>query len=190
MKKIPIEISARHIHLCQRHLEKLFGKGYKLKKLKNLSQPGDFSAKETVIIKAGKREIRKVRIVGPLRKETQVELSKTDAVNLKINPPILLSGNLKKSAGGVVLVGPKGKVFLKKGVIIAKRHIHCHPKEAADLGLKDKDEVSLRVKGERGITFHNVAIRIKDNYKLCCHLDTDEGNAAGINKKSFGFIVD
>ena len=187
-KKIPIEVSARHIHLSQKDLEALFGKGYKLKKLKQLSQPNDFAARETLDIQAGFKKIKNIRIVGPTRKETQVELSRTDAIYLKLNPPIRLSGNLKGTPG-IILIGPKRKIKIRRGVIIPWRHIHCSIKEAEKLGLKEGMIVSVRVKGKRSLTFCNVKIRVGENYKLCMHVDTDEGNAAGIIKKGTGIIT-
>ena len=187
MFSIPIEISAKHIHLSQKDLEGLFGRGYKLKKLKSLTQPGQFAAKETLDVQAGKRKLSKVRIVGPVRKQTQIELAFTDAFYLRIKPPIRESGNLKGSLG-IVLIGPKGKIVVREGVIIPLRHIHCNKKEAESLNFKKGAAVSVKNKGKRAITFHNVKIRISDEYKLCMHLDTDEGNAAGIFKKGKGII--
>ncbi len=187
-KKVLIEISARHIHLSQKDLEKLFGKGYRLKKMKMLSQPGEFAAKETLNIQAGSRKILGVRILGPARKETQVELSRTDAIYLKLNPPVRISGDLKKTPG-IILISPKKKIKIKRGVIIAQRHIHCQTKEAEKLGLKNGTVVSVRVKGERAITFHNVKIRTNKNFRLYMQVDTDEGNAAGIRIKGKGEII-
>jgi len=185
-KKVPIEISARHIHLSQEDLEVLFGKGYQLKKLGDLGQK-QFAAKETLDIQTGAKKISNVRIVGPLREKTQVELSQTDAIKLGINLPIRTSGNLRDSAG-ITLISSKRKIKLKSGVIIARRHIHCNPKEAELLRFKDGDLVSVDVKGKRGLTFHNVKVRIAKDWQLCLHLDTDEGNAAGITKKGWGTI--
>ncbi len=187
-KKVPIEISARHIHLSQEDMEKLFGKGYKLKKLKKLSQQDDFAAKETLDICNGSRKISGVRIISPVRKETQVELSRTDAIYLKLNPPVRISGNLEKTPG-IVLAGPKKKIKIKQGVIIAQRHIHCATKEAEKLGLKNGTMVSVRVEGKRAITFHNVKIRTNKNFRLYMHIDTDEGNAAGIRIKGKGETI-
>jgi len=186
--KIPIEVSARHIHLSKDDLEKLFGKGYQLKKMKQLTQPFDFSAEETLDTKINSQVLKNLRIVGPLREKTQVELSITDAVGLKIEPPIRLSGDIAATPG-IILIGPAGEVELEKGVIIAKRHIHCSTSEAEKLGFKNGDVVSVKVEGERPIIFKEVAIRVRDDYKLCLHLDTDEGNAAGINKIGQGIIL-
>ena len=187
-KKILVEVSARHIHLSQKDLEVLFGKGYKLKELKKLPTTNQFAAKETLDIKVGSEKISKVRIVGPLRKKTQVELSITDAINLGINPLIRKSGDLKGTPG-VTLVSPKRKIKLKSGVIIAWRHIHCSPKEAKALNFKEGKLVSIKIRGKRFLIFHNVKVRIDKNFRLCVHLDTDEGNAAGITKKGKGTII-
>ena len=189
MKKIiPIEISARHIHVSQKDLEKLFGKGYKLRKLKPLSQPSDFAAKETLDIKNGPKKISKLRIVGPPRKKTQVELSATDAIRLGIKPILKESGDVKKTPG-IFLISPRKKIRIKEGVIVALRHIHCTSKEAKELGLKNREMASVKIKGKREITFHKVKVRIDKNYRLCLHIDTDEGNAAEINKKGKGFLI-
>ena len=187
-KIIPIEVSARHIHLCQEDLEKLFGVGYQLKKLKQLTQPCDFAAEETLTIKNDGQIISDVRIVGPVRGETQVEISKTEAVNLGINSALRESGDIEGTSG-ITLIGPKGELKIEKGVIIALRHIHCSPEEAKNLKIKDGEMVSLKIEKERSIIFNNIKVRVRDDYKLCAHIDTDEGNAAGIDKKAEGKLV-
>ena len=186
--KISAEVSARHIHLSQKDLETLFGVGYELTKLKQLSQPSDFACEETVDIQVGSKKIEKMRIVGPLRSQTQVEISFTDAVGSGFMPPIRLSGNLESSEG-VVLHGPVGKVELRKGLIVAQRHLHCATDEAKKMKLKTGDIVSVKIEGEREVIFKKVIVRVRDDYKLCLHLDTDEGNAAGINKIGEGEII-
>ena len=186
--KIPIEVSARHIHLSQKDLEKLFGKGYKLKKLRQLNQPGDFCAEESLELGAGDKKIKGVRIVGPAREQTQVEISLTDAVFLGVTPPVRLSGDLEGSAA-FTLIGPAGAIKLSEGLIIAQRHIHCGIGEAENFGLENNSLVSVKIEGERAATFHNVKVRVKDDYKICMHIDTDEGNAAGINKIGKGTII-
>lgn len=185
--KIPIEVSARHCHLSKEDLEKLFGVGYELNVLKTLTQPSDFASKETIDIQFGPQRIERVRVVGPTRKQTQVEISKTDAIFLGVNPPLRLSGNLKDSSA-VILKGPKGQVELKEGLIIARRHIHCSTKEAKEIGLRQGQLTSVEVKGDRATTFHCIEVRTGENYKLCLHLDADEGNAAGINRIGEGII--
>jgi len=186
--KIPVEVSARHCHLSQKDLEKLFGVECQLGELKELSQPGLFACKETITIKNNSCVLKNVRIIGPERQETQIEISKTDAIFLGIEAPLRISGDIDGSPG-VTLIGPEGEVVLEKGVIIAKRHIHCSPEEAKKLLLKDGDVVSVKVEGERGVVFNNVKIRTGKNYCLRLHLDTDEGNAAGINKEIEGELI-
>ena len=189
---VPVEVSARHCHLSKEDLEKLFGVGYELQKLKQLSQPSDFAAEETVDIKfgspAGVKEIKNVRVVGPLREQTQVEVSLTDVAGSGVIPEIKLSGDLN-NASPVVITGPAGSVELDKGLIVVLRHIHCSNLEAAKFGLKNGAKVAVKIFGERPVVFENVVVRVKDDYKLCLHLDTDEGNAAGINKIGEGIIL-
>jgi propanediol utilization protein len=185
---VPIEISARHVHLSKQGLEELFGAGYELHKIKQLGQQSDFSSQETIDIIAGDKTIKGARVVGPLRQKTQVEISKTDAVFLGLNPPLRLSGDLKGSAG-VVLKGPKGKLELKEGLILARRHLHCSTNQAKELKLKDGDIVCVETEGERKLIFCNIIARVADGYDLCLHIDTDEGNAAGINKRGQGIII-
>jgi len=187
-KKVLIEISARHIHLCLKDLEVLFGKNYKLKKLKKLSQADDFAAQEKIDIKFGKHILKGIRVVGPVRKETQIEISLTDAFNLEVKPVLRLSGNLKETPGATLIKGRK-KIRIKQGVIIAQRHLHCNPQEAKLLNIKNKSFISIKSGGKRGVTFHNVKVRVKQGYNLSLHLDTDEGNSAGIIKKGKGTII-
>lgn len=186
--KVPVEVSARHCHLSKQNLEKLFGAGHELKKIKQLSQPADFACQEIVDIQVGSKRFEEVRVVGPLREQTQVEVSLTDAIGSGLTPPTRLSGDLQGS-GVVVLQGPAGLVALNGGLIIARRHLHCATDEAKKLKLKTGDVVSVKVGGDRGIIFEKVSVRIRDDYKLCVHLDTDEGNAAGINKIGEGEII-
>jgi len=186
--KIPIEVSGRHIHISKKDLETLFGEGYQLNKIKQLSQPEEFACEEFVKVEVGAKSFEKVRIVGPLREETQVEISLTDAVGSGIVPPVRLSGDLEDSLP-VIIVSPKGSVELQQGLIVAKRHIHCATTEAEELGFKNNDVVSVKTEGERGLIFDNVIVRVSDNYKLAMHIDTDEGNAAGINKIGEGIIL-
>jgi putative phosphotransacetylase len=186
--KTPIEVSARHLHLSLHDCEKLFGKNYKLTKLRDISQPGEFAAQETVVVKTEKSGFEKVRIVGPLRKKTQVEISKTDAYKLGINPPLRQSGDLKKSVG-CLLIGRKGKVNLKQGVIISQRHLHIDNLTAKKFGLRNNQSVSVKINSlTRPTTFYKVIVRVADNYKLGFHLDTDEANAAGVDGKIKGDI--
>ncbi len=186
--EIPIEVSARHIHPSRKDLEAVFGKEYRLRKLKFLPAVRHFAAKETVDIQVNSKVIPNVRILGPLWKKTQVEISHTDAVFLGIKAPIRDDEDLEGTPG-ITLLGPKNKIKIKKGVINAWRHIHCNPEEAGKLGLKNNQLVSVKTAGRSSITFHNVMVKVKKNHKLCMHLDTDEGNATCITKTGKGKIV-
>lgn len=186
--KIPIEISARHIHLSREDFEKLFGKGKNLTKLKKLSQEDEFASEERVILVNKNRKIENVRILGPFRKESQAEISLTDAYNLGMNPlpKIKISGDLS-GTGRIIIKNNKSSVKIQ--CIIAKRHLHCSSEEAKKLKLKNNEKISVKIKGERGITFHDIVVRVSERYHLTLHLDTDEGNSAGITKRTFGELV-
>jgi len=188
MDKILIEVSARHIHLCLEDQNKLFGPNFKLTKLKDLSQPNLFAAKEFVDIQIGEKKIEAVRVVGPLRPYTQIEISQTDARFLKAPVPLRISGDIKNSQGCTV-IGPAGLVHLKQGMIIAKRHIHISLEQAKKLGLKQGHQASVQITGERGLLFEQVIIRADKNFRAAVHIDTDEGNAAGIDSKTKGKII-
>lgn len=181
-KKIPIEISARHIHISQSDWETLFGAESKLVSAKDISQPNQFVTPERVTLRGPKGEIMNVAVVGPARGETQVELSKTDAVRLGVpETPILVSGSLEHSGGGLTLTGTHGEVSLSRGVMIAQRHVHASPEEATSLGIAHGDLISLRTSGTRPVTFHDVAVRARAGIDtLAFHIDTDEANAAGL----------
>jgi len=175
-----ISISARHVHLSQEDVETLFGLGATLTKMKDLYQDGFFAAEETVmVVGPRKRMLPTVRILGPTRPETQVELAFTDAISLGIDPPVRESGKLQDTPG-CVLVGPKGVVELKRGVIRAERHVHMSPGEAKYYGVKDKDRMNLKVYSSCSTTFENVLVRVGEGIKLEVHLDTDEGNACDL----------
>lgn len=177
---VPIGVSARHIHLTQADVETLFGKGYKLTKKKDL-MGGQFASNEVVTIVGLKlRAIENVRILGPVRKASQVEVSATDTVKLGIKVPVRESGNIAGSAP-IAVVGPKGVIYLKEGCIVAKRHIHMSPADAEKAGVKNGDIVSVRVENERATTFNNVLIRVDPSFTLEMHIDTDEANAAEIS---------
>ena len=177
---VPIGVSARHIHLTQADVETLFGKGYRLTKKKDL-MGGQFASNEVVTIVGLKlRAIENVRILGPVRKASQVEVSATDAVKLGIKVPVRESGNIAGSAP-IAVVGPKGVIYLKEGCIVAKRHIHMSPADAEKAGVKNGDIVSVRVENERATTFNNVLIRVDPSFTLEMHIDTDEANAAEIS---------
>ncbi|EEM16654.1 hypothetical protein bpmyx0001_24560 [Bacillus pseudomycoides DSM 12442] len=188
VKQIPIGVSNRHVHLTSEDLEKLFGEGYELLVAKELSQPGEFAAKETVTIKTEKAEIPKVRILGPIRKFTQVEISKTDARKLGVDAPIRASGNIDGTPG-ITLIGPKGSLKIEKGVIIAERHIHMTPQDAEKFQVKDGQYASVKVEGNRGLIFNQVLIRVKDTYALDMHIDTDEANSGNITTGDLGHLL-
>lgn len=186
---IPVAISARHMHITQETLEELFGEGYQLTEKKALSQPGQFAANETVNMIGPKNTIERVRILGPVRSKNQIEISRTDEFFLGIDAPIRESGKVANSPG-CVLIGPRGKVTLKEGVICAWRHIHMTPMDAEKFKVKDRDIVEIRIEnGDRSLTFGNVLIRVSPKYILEMHIDTDEGNAAEIGRTATGALV-
>lgn len=177
---IPVSISARHLHLKKEDLEVLFGVGHELTKVKDISQPGQYAAEEKVALQGPRGIIDNVRVLGPLRKETQVEVSATDARVLGINPVVRDSGSINGTPG-IILIGPKGSVAMEKGCIVAKRHIHMTPRDAAAFNVKDSEVVSVVVNTERGGVFDKVLIRVNENYALDMHIDVDEANAFLIN---------
>ncbi|WP_134699077.1 acetate/propionate family kinase [Ammoniphilus sp. YIM 78166] len=187
--KVPVGISNRHIHLSREHVEELFGRGYELKKLKDLQQPGQFACEETVTIEGPKGRIHHVRILGPERKQSQLEISKTDSYILGIQPPVRDSGDLQGTPG-IILEGPKGRVVLEEGVILPVRHIHMDEEDARKIGVKDKDIVSVKTKGERAVILENVLCRVNKNYVLEFHVDTDEGNAANLKNGDLVEIIE
>ncbi len=185
---ILVEVSARHIHLSEGDLEVLFGSGYQLVKRKDLSQPGQYACEEKVEV-IGERGKMAVSVLGPAREETQVELSLTDARALGIEAPIRESGDIRGS-GACVIRGPQGMLRLREGVIAAKRHIHLTPKEARQIGVRDREEVSVHVRSDsRAMIFKDVVVRISEEYSAAMHIDTDEANAAGITGTVYGSIM-
>lgn len=187
--KFIVETSARHVHLSQADLETLFGAGYELTKKKDLSQPGQYACEERVTIVGSKKEMAGVSILGPVRKDTQVELSLTDARSIGVNAPIRESGDIAGS-GACKIVGPKGEVEISEGVIAAKRHIHATVEDAKNLGVENGEVVSVKVDTEgRSLVFGDVVVRVSDSYALAMHIDTDESNAAGCGREVFGEIV-
>ena len=176
--KIRIEVSARHCHLNKTDFKKLFGKNASLTPLKDLSQPGEYASKETITIKTKKGEFPKVRVIGPLRSYTQVEIAGTDAVKLGITPPARMSGNLLNSSP-ITLIGPVGSVNKKEGAILANRHIHASLVQAKKLGLRNGQIVRVKISGERALVFDKVKVKTNENYDLSMHIDTDEANACG-----------
>ena len=184
---IPMEVSAHHVHLSTEHVEALYGEGHQLTSMDELSQPGQYACEERVSLLGPKGRVERVRVLGPVRQETQVEISMTEQFQLGVHPPIRGSGDLEGSPG-IILEGPKGKVTLKKGVICALRHLHMSPKDALQLGLRDKDLVRVRVESKRQLIFGGVLVRVNPNYRLAMHIDTDEANAANIKTGLFGYI--
>lgn len=172
-----VNVSARHAHVSQADLEVLFGPGAKLTKLKDLYQKGEFASEQVInIIGPRNRMIPSVRILGPCRDYTQVELAYTDGIFLGVDLPLRISGDHANTLGGV-LVGPHGAVNLTKGIIRAERHVHMHPDDAAHYGVKDADYMKLKIEGPCGLTFDRVKVRVNPKVKLEIHIDTDEGNA-------------
>jgi acetate kinase len=184
---IPIGISAHHVHLSSDHVEALFGQGHRLTFRKELTQPGQFACEEVVDLIGPRGRVDKVRILGPERKQSQIEISRTEEFKLGIDAPIRASGDLDGSPG-LTLVGPKGKVQLAEGAICALRHIHAHPEDALRLGIRDKDIVRVRWEGERSLIFGDVLVRVHPEFRLEMHVDTDEANAAEMNANAVGFI--
>ena len=177
---IPVGISNRHIHLSTQDLETLFGKGYELTPIKDLSQPGQYACKETLtLIGPSMRPIENVRVLGPVRKASQVEISLTDSFVLKVKPPVRESGDIAGSAP-ITIVGPKGIVELKEGCIIANRHIHMHTSDAVKYGVKDGDYIDVdALQGTRKTRWYGVQVRVRDDFALEMHVDTDDANAVG-----------
>lgn len=179
-QKIPVGVSARHAHVTQEHLEILYGPGHQLTVYAPLYQPEAFAANETVTV-VGKRmrAIEHVRILGPVRDYSQVEVAQTEAIRLGLKPPIRDSGDLA-GAEAITLIGPAGSVYLEEGAICASRHIHMTPEQAQEFGLTEDDRVRVRIPGERALTFENIRPKIHESYVLQMHLDTDDSNAAGL----------
>lgn len=189
MKKVIVETSARHVHVSEADLETLFGKGYKLTPKKDLSQPGQFACEERVLLKGPKSEMKGVSILGPCRKETQVEISLTDARSLGVSAAVRESGDIEGTAG-ITIVGPAGEITIDKGVIAAKRHIHMTPADAEEFGISDKQVVSVKVETDgRSLIFGDVVARVSPSYALAMHIDTDESNAAAVKPGTEGEII-
>ncbi len=188
-KQFIVETSARHVHVTQQDLETLFGPGYELHPKKYLSQPGQFASEERVDVVGPKNPLKKVSILGPVRKATQIELSLTDARSIGVTAPVRESGDIAGS-GACKLVGPAGEVEVAEGVIAAKRHIHMTPADAEEFGLKDKDVVSVKVDTDgRALTFGDVVVRVSEKFSLAMHIDTDESNAACAVNGTMGELI-
>jgi putative phosphotransacetylase len=185
---IPMAVSARHCHLSKSDLEALFGEGYELTKKADLSQPGQFAANETITIAGPRGSLEKVRILGPARNMTQVEVSQTDSVKLGLKPPLRESGDIEGSAP-ITLVGPRGSLYKKEGLIIAQAHIHMTPEDADRYNVENGEYVKVEVDGERPVILGKVLIRVSPRYKLEMHVDTDEANAGLITGKTIGRLI-
>ncbi len=185
--KIPIEVSARHVHLSENDFEKLFGKGEKLISIKKLSQPGEFASKEKIKLVNGEEKIS-VRIVGPFRKNSQAEISVTDAYDLKLKqmPKLRVSGDVGRTTK---ILAKNSKKQIKIPLIIAQRHLHCSEDDGKRMKLRNNQIIKVKILGKRGLIFDNIIVRMKKEFKTALHLDTDEANAAGISEKTFGEIV-
>ena len=180
---VPVGVSNRHLHLSQADMDQLFGAGYEMTKIKDLSQPGQFACKETVTICGPKGAIEGVRILGPVRGKTQVEILAGDCFKLGVKAPSRLSGDLQGSPG-ITIVGPKGSVQTAEGLIVAQRHIHMTPQDAQRAGVHDGQIVSIEIEGPRGGIYSNVAVRANDASALECHIDTEEANAMNVNSST------
>lgn len=186
--EVKIGISNKHLHLSKEHFDILFGEGKELTPKNYLGQPGQFAAEEKVDIVGPKKTLTGVRVLGPLRPETQVELSMTDARTIGIKAPVTESGKLDGTPG-CKLIGPCGEVELEKGVIVPLRHVHLNPEQAKEAGVVDGEVVCLKIEGPRGLIFDNVLVRSGEKHEREVHLDTDEGNAAGCGSDSICTII-
>jgi putative phosphotransacetylase len=188
-KPVLVEVSARHVHVSREDLDILFGKGHELTPKKDLSQPGQFACEERVTVVGPKKELKNVTILGPVRPKTQVEISMTDARSIGIVSVVRESGDIAGTPG-CKIVGPEGEVELKEGVIVAKRHIHMTTADAEKYHLKDKQIVSVKIDTNgRATVYDDVVVRVSDSFALAMHIDTDEGNAAGVGPAQIGEII-
>lgn len=188
-KKFIVETSARHVHLSEADFKVLFGENASLTPKKDLSQPGQFACEERVEVIGSKKSLPGVSILGPFRKQTQVEISATDARSIGVAISIRESGDIEGTPG-CKLVGPCGEITIDKGVIVAKRHIHVTPENAKELNVVDKEIVQVKIKTEqRSLIFDDVVVRVSPSFALAMHIDTDESNAAGCGREVFGEIV-
>lgn len=187
-RPIPIGVSVSHIHITQNHLDTMYGNNYRLTPIKSLTQKNQFASKETVTLKTEKGKLKKIRILGPVRPWTQVELSKTDAIELGLDPPVRESGN-HKDTPGITITGVKGEIKINRGVILAMRHIHMEPQDAWNFDVQDGDMVQFLCGNERKLLFDEVLVRVDRNYRLDFHIDTDEANAACVSTGDTGYLV-
>lgn len=187
--KVKVNASNRHVHICREHLDILFGKGYELTKVRDLIQPGEFASDEFVTLAGPKGSFSKVRILGPVRNYTQVEVSVSDTFVLGVKDVCLRDSGSHEGTCGITLVGPKGSVALEKGLILAHRHVHMTPEDAKPFGIEDGQFVSVRVDGPRALVFEKVLARVKPSYALEMHVDIDEANAAMVGSDTWGEIL-
>lgn len=185
---VQVEISARHVHLSQADLEVLFGPGTQLQPKRPLSQPGQFLSEQRVTLTGPKGSKTNVAVLGPVRKDTQVEISKSDAISLGVKAPLRESGDVEGS-GSITIEGPHGSITIPQGVIVAHNHIHMTPENAKLLGLFDKQHVSVEISGDRPIVFKDVIIRVSDKFRCRMHIDFDEANATTVGKFTLGKII-
>lgn len=185
---VPIAISARHAHLCQPTIDVLFGPGYQLQPRSPLRQVGQYAAQESIALVGPHGRIEHVRVLGPPRSADQIEVSRTDEMTLGVHAPLRISGDLRNTPG-VTLEGPRGRVLLTGGLVRALRHIHMTPADAERLGVHDHDVVRVAIDGNRSVVFGNVVIRVANDYRLELHLDTDEGNAAGVEAGTMARVL-
>lgn len=185
---IEVEASGRHVHLSEEHIKILFGEGHGLTKIKDLSQPGQYACKERVTISGPKGKIDNVVVLGPPRKETQVEVSFTDALILGVKPPVKLSGDLDGTEG-ITIYTERDSVTLTSGLMVAKRHIHTTSEDAKKFGVSNNENVRVKVLGKRPLIFDDVVVRVSNDYKTYMHIDYDEANACGFSKGTFALIV-
>ncbi len=186
-RSIVCNVSNRHAHLTQEHIEKLFGPGYRLSRLRDLVQPGEYAAEETLTLKGPKGKIEKVRILGPPREFSQLEISRTDTYTSGIKAPLRISGDIQGSSGGW-LIGPHGSVQLTQGIIVARRHIHMTPRDADFFKVKDRQYVRVRTSPPRSVVFEDVLVRVSPDYRLEFHVDTDEANACDLKSPAEVFL--
>jgi acetate kinase len=184
-----VEVSAHHIHLTQEHVEALFGKGHQLTRLSDLSQPGQFACKEQLTIIGPKGRIERVRVLGPARRYTQIEIAMTEQFKLGVHPPVRESGDIADTPG-CTLEGAAGSVKVDRGVICALRHVHMTPEDALRYGVRDKSVVRVRIAGDRELVFGDVLVRVDPSFALAMHIDTDEANAANVKTGARGYIAE
>lgn len=187
-RAVTVGVSNRHIHLNRADMNILFGTGSELTRMKDLGQPGQYAAEEIVTLRGSKGELGRVRVLGPLRSETQVEISVADGYLLGLKAPVRDSGQLKNTPG-IEIIGPKGSVKKTRGVIVAKRHIHMTPEDARRYGLQDKQLADVEIEGARGAVLKQVLIRVSDVYALEMHLDVEEANALGVKTGETAYVI-